>query len=355
MPPMKKDMTRVLVESAIRRTLKNIQQSPKRMTRNLIDLGLQFSHGRFQTNLLKQAQKMLQDQQSAYYDLVKDLSATVDHDIIATFGVNLGYNSCTKGAVVIRDIEDEKKFNIPWALHVFINQEKLETQPDFYPSLLQQAMELGIYTYLFYVTGDAEQVLPIIKKESDCAFILFLHGHQITPSFINKIKEVKNVMISIYADEDMASACQKLRDARLLYAVNRRYTEQDKQNILSGQWLRSVVPSHPAFAFLRADFACSSQLEQEVYQYVTDVRDQQRYPLIFMDIKYDTLRIDRIISDGECMVGFDEDGNLRTHEGLRQDKQYNIFCHPLEEILQITSKKQGPLLSQQSMVHLARK
>lgn len=298
---------------------------------------------------------MLQDQQSAYYDLVKDLSATVDHDIITTFGVNLGYNSCTKGAVVIRDIEEEKKFNIPWALHVFINQEKLETQPDFYPYLLQQAMKLGIYTYLFYVTGDAEQVLPIIKKEADCAFILFLHGHQITPSFINKIKEVKNVMISIYADEDMASACQKLRDARLLYAVNRRYTEQDKQNILSGQWLRSVVPSHPAFAFLRADFACSSQLEQEVYQYVTDVRDQQRYPLIFMDIKYDTLRIDRIISDGECMVGFDEDGNLRTHEGLRQDKQYNIFCHPLEEILQITSKKQGPLLSQQSMVHLARK
>ena len=206
---MKKDMTRVLVESAIRRTLKNIQQSPKRMTRNLIDLGLQFSHGRFQTNLLKQAQKMLQDQQSAYYDLVKDLSATVDHDIITTFGVNLGYNSCTKGAVVIRDIEEEKKFNIPWALHVFINQEKLETQPDFYPYLLQQAMKLGIYTYLFYVTGDAEQVLPIIKKESDCAFILFLHGSQITPSFINKIKEVKNVMISIYADEDMASAWWK--------------------------------------------------------------------------------------------------------------------------------------------------
>ena len=83
------------------------------MTRNLIDLGLQFSHGRFQTNLLKQAQKMLQDQQSAYYDLVKDLSATVDHDIIATFGVNLGYNSCTKGAVVIRDIEDEKSSTFP--------------------------------------------------------------------------------------------------------------------------------------------------------------------------------------------------------------------------------------------------
>lgn len=130
---MKKDMTRVLVESTICRTVKNIQEAPHRETRNLVDFGLQFSKGRFQTRLLKQAQTMLQNQKSAYYDLVKHTVATVDHQIITTFGVNLGYNSCTKGAQLIRETEAEKGFNIPWALNLFLNGETLEKDPGFTP------------------------------------------------------------------------------------------------------------------------------------------------------------------------------------------------------------------------------
>ena len=118
---MIKDMTKVLVESTVRRTIKNIQKSPERATRNLIDLGLEFSNGRFQTGLFKQAQKMLQNRKSAYYDLVKNIVALVDQDIITTFGVNLGYNSCTKGARLIRDIEAKKGFNVPWALNLSVN------------------------------------------------------------------------------------------------------------------------------------------------------------------------------------------------------------------------------------------
>ncbi len=336
---MKKDMTKVLVESTVRRTLKNIQESPERATRNLIDLGLEFSDGRFQTRLFRQAQRMLQNQKSAYYDLVKNIVTTVDHDIITTFGVNLGYNSCTKGARRIREIEAEKGFNVPWALNLLINEEKMETEPEFYPSVLHQGQALGIHTYLLFVTGCAEKVIPMIKKKSDCAFILFLQGHQISSSFLKSMETVKNVMISIYADKDTPDACQKLRQARLLYAVHYRYMEQDKENIINGEWLKAVLPMYPAFAFLRVDFSCTLQTQNEIYQYVMDVRDNQQYPLILMDIKQDTLIIDKVISDGECLVGFDADGSLRTHEGFQRDDRYNIFQHPLEEILQETVKK----------------
>ena len=332
-------MAKVLVESTIRRTLKNIQESPERATRNLIDLGLEFSNGRFQTRLFEQAQKMMQNKKSAYYGLVKNVVATVDHDIITTFGVNLGYNSCTKGAQVIRAIEAEKGFNVPWALNLAINEKKMERETDFYPSIIQQGKALGIYTYLLFINGHPENVLPMIEKESNCAFVLFLHGHQVGQSFIKKMKSIKNVMVSIYANKDMPAACQKLRDAKLLYAVYQRYTEQDKKNVIDGEWLKSVLPVHPAFAFLRADFSCTSQTQNEIYRYITAVRDEQQVPLIFMDIKQDTLMIDQVISDGECLVGFDEDGSLRTHEGYKREDQYNIFRHPLEEILKIASQK----------------
>lgn len=336
---MKKDMTGVLVESSIRRTLKSIQESPERATRNLIDLGLEFSNGRFQTRLFKQAQTMLQNQKSTYYDLVKNIVTNVDHDIIIIFGVNLGYNSCTKGARLIRKIEGEKGFNIPWTLNLLINEEKLEAEPNFYPTLLRQGMALGIYTYLLFVTGSPEKILPLIKKESDCAFVLFLQGHQISGSFLNGLESVKNVMVSICTNADMPDACQRLRDARRLYAVHQRYTEEDKETILNGEWLQSVLPAHPAFAFLRADFSCTPQTQNEICQYVTTVRDEQRVPLILMDIKQDTLMIDQVISEGECLVGFDVDGSLRTHEGFMRDERYNIFFHPLEDILQRASKK----------------
>lgn len=336
---MKKDMTRVLVESTVRRTLKNILESPERATRNLIDLGLLFSNGRFQTKLFRQAQKMMRCQKSAYYDLVKNIAATVEHDILTTFGVNLGYNSCTKGAKLIRKMETEKGFKIPWALSLFVNEEKLEAEPEFYPLLLRQGTALGIQTYLLFVDGQPEKLLPMIEKQPDCAFILFLHGQQVSASFVKKMEPIKNVMISVYTDEAMEAACQRLRDARRLYAVYLRYTEQDKQAILNGEWLSSVIPVQPAFAFLRADFFCTSRTQEEVYHYVTAVRDGQQAPLIFMDIMQDSLMIDQVISDGACTVGFDVDGSLRTHEGIKRDACYNIFRHSLEEILQGVSKK----------------
>ena len=336
---MKKDTTRVLLESTIRRTLKNIQESPERATRNLIDLGLEFSNGRFQTKFFKQAQKMLENQKSAYYELVKNIVATVDHDIITTFGVDLGYNSCTKGARLIREIEAEKQFNVPWLLSLRVNEEKLDTEPDFYPLLFRQGQTLGIYTYLLFVSGCPEKVLSMIAKEPDCAFVLFLHGPQVSQAFLEKMQGIKNVMVSVYTDDAMPAACKKLAKARLLYAVHRQYTEQDKTMIQNGEWLQAILPARPTFAFLRADLSCTPKTQQEVYRYVTEVRDGQQYPLILMESKQDALMIDQVISDGACLIGFDTDGSLHTHEGRIDDKRYNIFYHPLEEILQHTSKK----------------
>lgn len=84
----------------------------------------------------------------------------------------------------------------------------------------------------------------MIEKEPDCAFIIFLHGHQVSQSFIKKIKVVNNVMVSVYTNEDMSDAYQKFRNGKLLYAVYRRYDEQDKDNILSGMSFRHIRHLH---------------------------------------------------------------------------------------------------------------
>lgn len=336
---MKKDMNQLLAETAIRRTIKNIKDSPERAIRNLVDLGLHFSNGRFQTHLLKTAQKMLQNPQSAYYTLVRDAVAAIDPDILITFSVNLGYNGCTKGAELIRKIEAEQKFNIPWALNLAINKKELESNPQFYPDVIRQGVSLGIHTYLLFITQFSEALIPMMQSRQDCAFILFLDSSQVNEFFLTKMESVKNAMIAVSMKEDALQACQRLHDSHLLYAVYQHYMEKDKSYLINGGWLASVLPLRPVFAFLQADLTCSPLTQKEVYDYIISVRDSQQVPLILMDMKQDILMIDQVVSDDVCMVGFDSDGNLKTHEGLIRDEKYNIFCHPLKEILMAAAPK----------------
>ncbi|MDD3337598.1 MAG: hypothetical protein PHS82_01935 [Lachnospiraceae bacterium] len=336
---MKKDMNRVLIETAVNKALKDIRESPERTIRNLIDLGLNFTNGRFQKNFFGTAQKMLRNEKSAYYTLCKDAITSVDQRALTTFGINLGYNSCTRGAKIIREIEAQRNINIPWSLTLIINHDKLKAEPDFYPSVMEQGRALGIHTYFLFVTGDPESVIPLLQSQPECAFILFLRGNQITDSFIEQMKSEKNAMIAVYADADIQETCKTLRSARLLYAVYLRYTEEDRKNIVTGQWLSDALSPRPLFAFLMADVTCSAETQQEVYAYILSVRSGQKQPVLFMDMKRDVMMIDEIISDGVCMVGFDPDGSLRTHQGIRREPELNILQNPLADILQRAMKK----------------
>lgn len=330
---MGKGITKILVETAVRRTVKNLKKSPEREARNLVDLGLQLSTGRFQKRLFMHAQTMLKNQNSAYYTLIKNTAMNVDEDNLVRFSINLGYNSCTKGAKLIRQTEAERHYNIPWVLNLAVNEEKLTADPDFYPSILRQGKALGIYTYLLFFRENPEKILSLVKNEPDCAFIIFLKGKQIKIPFLEKMQSVKNVMISIRSDSEMPDACHELHDARILYSVHYLYDERDTEYIINNDWIKSILPFQPNFALLLSSTTCSSETQQTVYQYVTDIRELQKYPVICMDIKQDSLMIDHIISEGECLAGFDFNGDLRTHKEILHDPRYNINSHSLEEIL----------------------
>lgn len=100
---MKNRMPRLFAETVVKNALKSIIESPERGIRNLIDFALQLSDGRFQKDFFMVAQTMLQNENSAYYDLIRDVVTYVDTEKLYTFGINVGYNSCTVGAKRIRE------------------------------------------------------------------------------------------------------------------------------------------------------------------------------------------------------------------------------------------------------------
>ena len=58
-------MTRVLIETVVRNTLKQIKIDPERSMRNVVDMALHLSGGSFRKELFQVAQTMLEQESSA--------------------------------------------------------------------------------------------------------------------------------------------------------------------------------------------------------------------------------------------------------------------------------------------------
>lgn len=311
---MQKDISRIFIESVLNKALKEINKSPRRTARNLIDMGVNFSRGRMQKVFLSYVQELLQNQNSAYYNLITDVTDHVDKDIISTFGMNLGYNGCTKGVKRIREVENLENFNVPWSLSLSLDEEKLRKEGFVYQEIIRQGKELGIYVYLLKLEkGQPEEVLPLLKKNRDCAFVFFVKDTDLSQTFLTGVHRTKNVMISVCSDEMAPSICPKLRAANLLYAVYSYYSEENKDSILDGQWLAEQKPLRPYFALLIPSPSCERETRHKVYDYILSVRKGQKEAVIAMDLLQDSWKINEMISEASCDIGFNTDGSMRIY------------------------------------------
>ena len=165
----KTDITRFAIEIAINKAMSRLKHDPERTTRNLIDIALSFSKGRFQTAFFNAAKKLLEDENSQYYTLAKNIAFYIDPKRVKVFGVNLGYNSCTLGARTIREIEEKEDFNIPWSI-IFDN-----THINTISRTIDSGKELGIFTYCIFCSEQLDsRFIDLISKHDDCAIALFL-------------------------------------------------------------------------------------------------------------------------------------------------------------------------------------
>ncbi|OUQ67570.1 hypothetical protein B5E53_08045 [Eubacterium sp. An11] len=311
---MQKDISGIFIESVLNKALKEINKSPRRTARNLIDMGVNFSKGHLQKVFLSYVQELLQNQNSAYYDLIKDVTDHVDKGIISTFGMNLGYNGCTKGVKRIREVENLENFSVPLSLSMRLDGEKLTEEDSIYQKIIRQGKALGIYVYLLKLEkGQPEALLPLLKKNRDCAFVLFVKDTDLSPAFLAGVHRSKNVMISVCADDKAVTLCPKLREENLLYAVYSYYSEENEDDILNGQWLAEQLPLRPYFALLIPSPSCKKETCHKVYDYILSVRNEQKEAVIAMDLLQDSWKINEMISEDSCDIGFNMDGSTRIY------------------------------------------
>ena len=330
---------RILIETFVRKALRDIQSAPERSIRNLVDMGLTFSKGRFQTRLFQSVQHMLEDEHSAYYPLVRNIVTNVEHDRLLHFGMNVGYNSCTLGARKIREIEAAEGFNIPWTLYLEVDKDTFLQHQATYDGLICQGKELGIYTW-FISAGDlCTELFDLLVKHDDCAFALLCSAESLTDEMLEELAGLPHTLVSVELDEQAETLCSELRERKLLYAVHKTYTSSDVPEILSDNLLYDTQSLQAPITALIPGKDCTEAERNQVFEYVLRNREGQVFPTIPWDVVQDVLGIDTIISEDCCSAGFKEDGSFFVLADQRDTSEWNMFRHDLKTILQSCLKK----------------
>lgn len=337
------DLDLILVETTVRKALKNIEVSPRRGTRNLVDRACDISCSRFQNRFFSVAQDMLAQRTSAYFDLIEDAVSNIDHDALITFGINLGYNGCTKGAQTIRAIEAEEGFNIPWILNFFVNTNEHPFLGQEYSETVSQGENLGIFSYLFQIEGPIEEVLPLIRTHGASAFVLLVESRYLQCDVLSELQELRNVLVSVADDEQTTAVCKCLRSYRLPYAVHNVYGAYHFDEQYYQRWLAQSAQLHPLIAFLVPHPASTKSVLSQAYDWVVKTRLSQRVPVVPIDVLSDQVAIDAVISGDPCLVGFDAKGDLHPLFGgaciSDGGAMPNVFRDGLKSVLEAQERR----------------
>ncbi len=334
---MENNMSRILIETVVRKTLKDMKADPERSIRNLVDMALHFSEGRFQKNFFQIAQRMLENGNSPYYALLRSIALSVDTEHLFTFGMDLGYNSCTLGARKIR--ENERKFgcNIPWTIAFHTDRAQLQDYYPDYHTAISDGENLGIYAWMLFSESHPQDLLPLIQEHPDSAFFLFCETQHMGTAFLDSVSDMKNLMLVIRYEETAEAFFSRIRDAGLLYSAYYPYSQEDIGSIINGDLFYSIQQVHPVFTVLTAQPDCLKPIQNAVYHAVEQARNEQRYQTIPWEFDADNRRIDKIISDDTCSARFDPCGNL--YKQAKDNRTCNLFDMGLLAALQFAFPK----------------
>jgi hypothetical protein len=294
---LRKRLSRILIETTVKKALKNIRHSPERSVRNLIDMALQFSDGRFQKYFFTEVRTMLQNENSAYYQLIRDVITHVDTEKLYTFGFNIGYNSCTEGAQRIRENEKLKGCNITWTICEEMDTEQFGRNQHKYDDMITEGENSGIYTWMFFVLNQPGKMFSLIEKHPESAFCIFCDTKDITPAFLEEAAMLQNLMVIVRYDENAADVCTELRANKMLYSVWYQYGQKDTDIIINGDLFHNAQQLLPVFTVLIPEKTCPKEVHQVIYSKVKQTRLAQLYSTIAWDLKGDNRLIDTIISD----------------------------------------------------------
>lgn len=320
-----------LIETVVRKMLRDAKDSPERSLRNVVDLALHFSVSPAQERFFDTARQILRDEHSAYYSLVRDLLFHVDEERLVSFGMALGYNGCIAGSKTIRSLAEDG-LRVPWFLTLDTGGRTDTYVEKAYQSLIQQGKQLGINTYALLPSGAPRAFLPLAEAHPDCAFVFFCQPEDITTAFLEEAEALPNLVPAISCREEAEDACQKLRDRQFLYALYYPYGTDIGPG--PGEDLLCLAENfHAPLTLLLPQPGCPPTVRKQVYERMSALRCRQPCRTIPWDLLQDGQTVDRLVARDTVPVYFDSAGQLRSMADGQGLTTHTLFDQPLSSLL----------------------
>ncbi|MGN0632300.1 MAG: hypothetical protein ACI4JW_00370 [Oscillospiraceae bacterium] len=330
-------ITKALLRTTIKKSLADIKQDPKRSVRNLVDLGLQFAEGENQRALFDITRTYLSSENSAYFRLAENIVNEIDHDKLTNYGLNFGYNGCTKGARMIREKERLLGCHIPFLLAFSMGAGDDAISAEDVAGIIRQGMELGIFIYAVVCFGDDYSALLDMAEEFDeCAFLFFVNPQKLSREEISHTSELDNVVTSVRYDGETDSCLEKvklLREQGCITCVHFQYRPDNINQVLTNYVTEQIAETGAVAAILYPDPVCDKTAQKLVFDYKKQIVRSQQYPMFMFEAKTDIGIIENMFSNEERLVVFSDGGKVQCTADLCPVDELNMHTHSLVDIL----------------------
>lgn len=337
---MKKDITRAIIDATIDRGLREIYEDPRRSIRKMADLGRQFNKARFTKNLYDIFQDLLRNDDSPYYNAIEHLLQYTSRKNLKDFGINMGYNSFTKGGKLIRKLALNKKIFSPWNFIIRMDPtNKTGITPSDLIPIIADGKKLGVYSYTVRLENDLsylEDLLKVFIMYDDCSFMLILPDQEINEEYSSLISACSNAIYFLPAFEDSFGPNSRLLKKKQVWmGVYTFYDNSDTELIISEESVWDYIPQECSFLLLIANDGVPLSSIEKTCQHIKQMRLAPTVPLFIFDLYGDTMSIQSLISGGNYFYELLPDASIHTESG---DFKLNEGLPDLEKAFDKSSK-----------------
>ena len=199
----------------------------------LVSFSEEIAGSLFQKDSYEDAKKLILAPDGKWFNYVESLIAEIDHNVLRTTALNLGFEAAYLGTSAVHAKRKEYGFNVPWVILLDPTSacnmrckgcwaakygHNLSLSYETMDRVITEAKELGI-RFFIYTGGEPllrrDDILRLCAEHDDCYFLAFTNGTLVTENFCQEMLEVGNLSLALSLE-----GFEKDNDARRGRGVN---------------------------------------------------------------------------------------------------------------------------------------
>ncbi|HEY8346128.1 MAG TPA: radical SAM protein [Symbiobacteriaceae bacterium] len=343
-----------VLESGIRRMLRNPEENLTRMAHLIADHAPDPEHRRMASVVLR----YLEDKESNWYQLAHRLFQQIHPNVINRMAVNFFLKANILGVPRQRQAAQELGVSVPWAILMDPTercnlrckgcwagdyQRTHELGLDTMDRIVREGKELGIY---FYVISGGEPtvrmdwIFELARRHPDAVFHLFTNGTLVTPEMAQQMVDLGNITMAISIDGLEETTDQRrgqgvfqkvmhtmdiLREAGVVFGFSATYTRKNTEEVSSDEFIDLMIDKGAAFGWyftyipigrdVDLEFMATPEQRGYMYQRLKELRRTK--PIFLVDFW----------NDGEWARGCIAGGRKYFHINANGDVEPCAFVH----------------------------